>query len=59
MLGHEQRDWSLCETMDQAGAGFYRPGQQQRLLLPLEAGQDDYIKEKCSPEGLNLNPARL
>ena len=45
--------------MDQAGAGFHKPGQQQRLLFPVEAGQDDYIKEICSPEGLIFNPARL
>ena len=53
------RGWSLCEIMDQAGAGFHKPGQQQRLLFPVEAGQDDYIKEICSPEGLIFNPARL
>ena len=41
----DQRGWSLCEIMDQAGAGFIKPGQQQRLLFPVEAGQDDYIKE--------------
>ena len=40
------RGWSLCEIIDQAGAGFPKPGQQQRLLFPVEAGQDDYIKEK-------------
>ena len=51
------RGWSLCEIIDQAGAGFYSPGQQQMLLFPLEAGQDDYIKEICSPEGLVFNPA--
>ena len=45
--------------MDHAGAGFHKPGQQQRLLFPVEAGQDDYIKEICSPEGLIFNPARL
>ena len=48
------RGWSLGEIMEQAGAGFYKPGQQQRLLIPVEAGQDDYIKEMCSPEGLVL-----
>ena len=48
---------SLWEIIDQAGAGFYKPGQQQMLLFPLEAGQDDYIKEICSPEGLVFNPA--
>ena len=37
--------------MEQAGAGFHKPEQQQRLVLPVEAGQDDYIKEICSPEG--------
>ena len=37
----------MCEIIDQAGAGFYKPGQQQRLLFPVEAGQ-----EICSPEGL-------
>ena len=53
------RGWSLCEIMDQAGAGFYKPGQQQRLSL-LEGKQDKMtIKEICSPEGLNFNPARL
>ena len=45
--------------MDQAGAGFYKPGLQQRLLFPVEAGQDDYFKEICSLEGLILNPATL
>ena len=25
----------------------------------VEAGQDDYIKEICSPEGLTFNPVRL
>ena len=39
------RGWSLCEIMEQAGAGFHKPGQQQSLLFPVEAGQDDYIKE--------------
>ena len=39
------RGWSLCEIMKQAGAGFHKPEQQQRLLFPVEAGQDDYIKE--------------
>ena len=39
------RGWSLCEIMDQAGAGFHKSKQQQRLLFPVEAGQDDYIKE--------------
>ena len=47
-----QRGWSLCEIMEQAGAGFHKPGQQQRILFPVEAGQDEYIKEICSPEGL-------
>ena len=42
--------------MDQAG--FYKPGQQQRLLFPVEAGQDDYIKEICSPRGLIFKAAR-
>ena len=51
--------WSLCEIMDQAGAGFHKPEQQQRLLFPVEVGQDDYIKEMCSTEGLIFNPARL
>ena len=55
----DQRGWSLCEIIDKAGAGFYKPGQQQRLLIPPEAGQDDYIKAICSPEGLVFNPARL
>ena len=45
--------------MDQAGAGFHRPGQQQRLLFTVEAGQNDYIKEMCSPKGLIFNPVRL
>ena len=54
-----QRGWSLCEIIDQAGAGFNKPGQQQRLLSSVEAGQDDYIKEICSPEGLTFNPVRL
>ena len=45
--------------MDQAGAGFHKPGQQQRLLFPVEALQDDYIKETGSQEGLIFNPARL
>ena len=44
--------------MDQAGAGFHRPGQQQRLLFPVEAGQDDYIQEIRPSEGLIFNPAR-
>jgi hypothetical protein len=30
--------------MDQAGAGFHKPGKQQRLWFPVEAGQNDYIK---------------
>ena len=25
----------------------------------MEAGQDDYIKERCSPKGLIFKPARL
>ena len=54
-----QRGWSLWEIMEQVGAGFHKPEQQQRLVLPVEAGQDDYIKEICSPEGLIFNPARL
>ena len=29
------RGWSLCEIRDQAGAGFYKPGQQQRLMFPV------------------------
>ena len=53
------RGWSVCEIMYQAGAGLYKPGQQQRLLFHVEAEQDDYIKEICSPEGLVFNPARL
>ena len=53
------RGWSLCEIMDQAGAELHKSGQQQRLLFPEEAGQDDYIKEICSPKGLVFNPARL
>ena len=55
----ELRGWSLCEIIDEAGAGFYRPGQQQRLLFSVKAGQGDYIKEICSPEGLVFNPARI
>ena len=43
------RDWSLCEIMDQAGAGFHKPGQQQMLLFPMEAGQDDFTNEISSP----------
>ena len=43
--GCSQRGWSLCEIINQAGAGFYQPGQQRRILFPVEAGQDDYIKE--------------
>ena len=53
------RGWSLWEIMERAGAGFHKPEQQQRLVLPVEAGQDDYIKEICSPEGLVFNPARF
>ena len=53
------RGWCLCEIMDQSGAGFDKPGQQQRLLFPVEAEQDVYIKEICSPEGLIFNPAKL
>ena len=49
----------LVWKMDQVGAGFHKPGQQQSLLLPVEAGQDDYIKEICTLEGLIFNPARL
>ena len=45
--------------MDQVGAGFHKPGQQQWLLFPVEAGKDDYIKEIYSPQGLIFNPARL
>ena len=45
--------------MDKAVAGFHKPGQQQRLLFPVEGGQDDYIKELCSLEGLIFNPARI
>ena len=45
--------------MEQTGAGFHKPEEQQRLVLPVEAGQDDYIKEICSPEGLIFNPARF
>ena len=54
-----KRGWSFCEIMEQAGAGFHMRGQQQRLLFPVEAGQDEYIKEICSPEDLNFNPAKL
>ena len=39
------RGWSLREIMDQTRAGFHNPGQEQRLLFPVKAGQDDYIKE--------------
>ena len=28
------RGWSVCEIMDQAGTGFYKPGQQNWLLVP-------------------------
>ena len=49
----------MCEIMDQTGAGFQYPGQQQKLLFPVEAGQDVYIKEICSPEGFFFIPARL
>ena len=49
----------MCEIIDKAGAVFYKLVQQQRLLFPVEAGQDDYIKEICVPEGLVFNPARL
>ena len=49
----------MCKIIDQAGAGFPKPGQQQRLLFPVEAGQDDYIKEIWSPKGLFFNPFRL
>ena len=43
------RGWSLCEIMDQAGAGFYKPGQQQRLLFP-EWKQDKMtISKKYAP----------
>ena len=27
-----KRGWSLCEIMDQTGAGFYNPGQHKRLV---------------------------
>jgi hypothetical protein len=30
--------------MGQAGAGFHKPEQQQKLVFPVEAGQDDNIK---------------
>ena len=40
----DERGWSLCEIMDQAGAGFQKTGQQQKLLFPVEAGPNDYIK---------------
>ena len=53
------RVWSLCEIMDQAGAGCHKPGKQQWLLFPVEEGQDDYIKEICSPDGIIFNPTRL
>ena len=55
----DQRGWSLCEIMEQTEAGFHKPEKQQRLLFPVEAGQDDFIKEICSPKGLIFNPARL
>jgi hypothetical protein len=45
--------------MEQAGAGFHKHRQQQRLLFPVEAGQDDSIKEICSPKGLIFNPAKF
>ena len=32
--------------MDQAGAGFHKPGQQQRLLFPVEVGHADYEEEQ-------------
>ena len=53
------RGWSFCEIMDQAGAGFHKPGQQQNLLFPVEAGPDDYTKEISSPSGLIFNPVGL
>ena len=43
------RGKSLHEIMNQAGAGFHRPGEQQRLLLPPEAGQNDCIKRNMIP----------
>ena len=45
--------------MDQAEAGFHKPGQQQRLLFPVETGNDHSIKDICSPEDLIFKPARL
>ena len=46
---YDVRGWSLCEIMDQAGAGLYKAGQQQRLLFP-EWKQDKMtISKKYAP----------
>ena len=50
----EQQTWKRLTIK-----GCMGHGHQQRLLFHVEAGQDDYIQEICSPEGLILNPARL
>ena len=44
-----QRGWSFCEIMDQAGVRFHKPGQQPRLLFPVEVGQDLTISKKYDP----------
>ena len=50
----DERGWSLCEIMDQVGAGFYKAGQQQRLPFP-ELKQDKMtISKKFAPQGLNF-----
>ena len=54
MIISELRGWSLCEIIDQVGAGFYKAGQQQRLPFP-ELKQDKMtISKKFAPQGLNF-----
>ena len=43
------RGWTLCEIMDQEGAGFLKPGQQQRLLFPKWRYAKMIIFEKYAP----------
>ena len=57
MIISELRGWSLCEIIDQAGAGFYKAGQQQRLLFP-ELKQDKMTisKKYAPPTVISLAP---
>ena len=47
---HKKRKKNCVELMDQAWAGFYKPGQQQRILFP-EWNQDKMtVSKKYTPQ---------